>query len=95
MSFWSIFLPVFAALIGSFVVTELSHFLLGYFLHRKDVKRRAEFERKVESGEINPAEAMQAMFGGMGPGPGQVRGLPPGATTVSGNPEGPTHGQYL
>ena len=92
---WSIYWPVFAALVSAFGVTEFFHISVGYYLHRKQAKLREEFEAKVASGEIDP---MQAMFGGMGgpPGMGMEGGLPPGLPTASGsNGSELTHGQYL
>jgi len=93
MMFWSIYCPVFAALVSAFVVTEVFHVGVGYYLHRKQEKLRAEFERKIASGEIDP---LQMMFGAGG-SPG-IMEFPPGFPTTSGNePNKPElmHGQYL
>jgi hypothetical protein len=95
MNFWSIYLPVFAALVSAFAVTEVFHLGLGYYFHKKQEKLRKEFEEKVARGEIDP---MQMMFGGMGPPPGMSYNPLP---TVEGteNVIVPTtkegHGQYL
>ena len=90
MTFWTIYCPVFAALLSAFAVTEIFHFTLGYYFHKKQEKARKEFEAKVASGEINP---MEMMFGG-GFGPPGLD-FPP--TTSGEKPEGPSvsHGQYL
>ena len=89
--FWQIYCPVFVALISAFMVTELLHFCLGYYLHKKQEKARREFEAKIASGEIDP---MSMMFGGGGFGPpGMDFQLP----TASGKADAPgiSHGQYL
>lgn len=95
MSFWSIYLPVFAALVSAFATTELFHLALGYHLHKKQEKLRKEFEEKVARGEIDP---MQMMFGAMGPPPGMSFNPIPTVegtenVTTSASKEG--HGQYL
>ncbi len=94
--FWQIFFPVFAAMIAAFAITELFQMGLGYYIHRKQSRLRAEFEAKVASGEINP---MEMMFGPDGPGgfggPG-MPGMPP-PPTASGETNGVSNatGQYL
>ena len=52
--FWTIFWPVFAALVCAFVVSELVHIGVGFYVHKKQEKLREEFEAKVASGEIDP-----------------------------------------
>jgi len=92
--FWTIFWPVFAALVCAFVVSELAHVAVGFYVHKKQEKLREEFEAKVASGEIDP---MSMMFGGAGGVPG-MGDLPPGLPTASGNGDGKSelsHGQYL
>ena len=92
--FWTIFWPVFAALVCAFVISELAHIGVGFYVHRKQEKLREEFEAKVASGEIDPMQMMG--FGGGGvPG---MPDLPPGFPTASGNGEAKSelsHGQYL
>lgn len=95
MNFWSIYLPVFAALVSAFVVTELFHMAIGYHFHKKQEKLRKEFEEKVARGEIDP---MSMLFGGMGPPPGMnLTPIPTVEGTenvqISASKEG--HGQYL
>jgi hypothetical protein len=92
--FWTIFWPVFAALVGAFTISEGLQICIGFYAHKKNEKLRKEFEEKVASGEIDP---MQMMFGGGGGVPGMVD-LPPGFPTASGNGEAKSelsHGQYL
>jgi hypothetical protein len=95
MGFWSIYWPVFAALVSAFAVTELFHLSMGYYLHKKQEKLRKEFEDKVSRGEIDP---MQMLFGGFG-GPPSFAPLPTveGTENVAvsaGKPDSGT-GQYL
>ncbi len=92
---WSIYWPVFAAMVSAFGVTEFFHISIGYYFHRKQERLRAEFERKVASGEIDP---MQAMLGIGGPPGMGMEGFPGGLPTASGGDgSGPdvSHGQYL
>jgi len=93
--FWQIFCPVFAALVSAFAVSEGFQMAIGYYIHRKQMRLREEFEAKVASGEINPMEMMMGMGGmpGMG-GPGVDFPHPP-LPTASGNGADLTHGQYL
>jgi len=94
--FWQIFCPVFAALVSAFAVSEGFQMAIGYYLHRKQMRLREEFEAKVASGEINPMEMMMGMGGmpgGMG-GPGMMD-IPPLPTASGGNGADLTHGQYL
>jgi len=92
--FWTIFWPVFAALVSAFIISEGLQLCIGLYAHKKNEKLRKEFEEKVASGEIDP---MQMMFGAGGGLPG-VGDLPPGLPTASGNGEVKeelSHGQYL
>ena len=94
--FWQIFCPVFAALVSAFAVSEGFQMAIGYYLHRKQMRLREEFEAKVASGEINPMEMMMGMGGmpgGMG-GPGMMD-IPPLPTASGSNGADLTHGQYL
>lgn len=87
MLFWTIFWPVFSALVGAFMITEIFHLGLGYYLHKKQDKARQELEAKIARGEIDP---MDMMLGLQSPG----MALP----TKSGeSPDMPqaSHGQYL
>ncbi len=95
--FWQIYWPVFAAIVSAFGVSELFSMGLGYYLHRKQTKLRAEFEAKIASGEINP---MEMMFGPDGPGgsggPGGMPGMPPLPTTSGETPGANSiHGNYV
>jgi hypothetical protein len=94
MNFWSIYCPVFAALVSAFAVSEIFQIGVGYYVHKKQEKFRAEFEAKVASGEIDP---MQMMFGGGGGMPGfggpGMMDVPP-LPTASGKVD-QSHGQYL
>ena len=92
--FWTIFWPVFAALVAAFTISEGLQICIGFYAHKKNEKLRKEFEEKVASGEIDP---MQMMFGAGGGVPGMGE-LPPGFPTASGNGEAKSelsHGQYL
>lgn len=96
--FWTVFWPTFAAFVGAYVVQELYQMALSYYLHRKQVAQRAEFEKKVANGEISPTE-MGMMFngGGMGSGPG-MGNFPPGFSPTDSSenaPENEDYGQYL
>ncbi len=95
MSFWIIFNPVFAALLGMFVIKELFSIAVSYYFHRKQMRLQKEMEAKIASGEINP---MEMMFGegGMPPGMGGPGMDFPQLPTASGsNGAGVSHGQYL
>ena len=92
MTFWVIFWPVFAALVSSFVVTELFNVVLGFYIHRKQERMRKDLEAKIASGEIDPISLLT----------GQVASPPgmdfsPRLTTASGEVDAPevSHGQYL
>jgi len=92
--FWTIFWPVFAALVSAFTISEGLQICIGFYAHKKNEKLRKEFEEKVASGEIDP---MQMMFGAGGGVPGMGE-LPPGFPTASGNGSDKSelsHGQYL
>ena len=91
MPFLQIYLPILAALLSAFVITEAFHLALSYYMHRK---AQRDFEAKVARGEIDP---MTMMFGGAGM-PGMPAMGPPPLPTVSGkvNETGPSgYGQYL
>lgn len=91
MTFWTIFCPVFAALVASFVITELVNVAIGFYIHRKQERVRKDIEAKIASGEINPLDLMMS-----GMGSGADMGFPPGMPTASGETKsGVTHGQYL
>lgn len=96
MGFWSIFWPVFCALIGAFAVSELFHIGMGYIIHRKQERLRREFEEKVARGEIDP---MSAMFGGFSPmsfgGPGLPGVVGEGKIEGAVAKDGDGTGQYL
>lgn len=95
--FWTIYCPVFAALVSAFAVTEVFHICVGYYVHKKQEKMRKEFEDKVASGEIDPMSMLFGGGGGMpgmgGPGMMDVSPLP----TASGETDAARlgHGQYL
>lgn len=95
MNFWTIYCPVFAAMLSMFGITELFHFSLGYYFHRKQEKWQKELEKKIASGEIDP---MQLMARDMSATPGMFDNFPQNVSTVSGSngkePQG-NHGQYL
>lgn len=90
MTFWTIYCPVFAALLSAFLITEVFHFSLEYYVHKKQEKTPRELKARIASGEIDP---MSMMFG-EGSSPGRDFPLP----VASGDkPSGSeiSHGQYL
>ena len=96
MTFLDLYIPVLAALVSAFAISELFNFGLGYYFHKKQETARKEFEAKVASGEIDP---MSMMFGG---GAGAMGGMPgvmdvaPKLPTASGEGSPPiVPGQYL
>lgn len=62
LTFWQIYLPVFAAGVSSFIVAGSIHMSIGYYFHKKQQRHQKEFEAKVASGEIDP---LGVMSGGM------------------------------
>ena len=86
LGFWDIYWPVLAALISSVVVFEAFQLGLSYYITKNQMRKYAEFQEKVQSGEIEVTpEMLESMMPGVGAPPFDLR-----PTTISGG-----HGQYL
>jgi hypothetical protein len=96
MSFWVIFLAVSAALLVHTILAWSAEFLIAQYLQKKQARLIAEFQQKIDSGELNPLDFVNGTPGSGGAGLPPFP-LPRPSTTVSGGTltEHREHGQYL
>jgi hypothetical protein len=81
MGFGEIYWPVACALLTIFIVTEIFHVIMGFWMHKRHERKMKEAEATMRAQGIDPM--MAAFLGGAG------MGLPPGppSETSPGVPE--------
>jgi hypothetical protein len=95
MSFLMISGAFLTALVAHTILLGIVEFLAGKWLQKKQARLVAEFQQKIDSGELNPLDFVNGMPGMGGPGfPSFPEGQPQSAVSGTLDAHEP-HGQYL